>query len=348
MNRRRCLKVLGYGLFVTAMAVFCVCFSDRGEKEDDSLRIASFQVLQQGEEISAVCFDKERVWVGGNDGIRLYDPVTRKVVQTVDGVEMIYSAGMLQTPDGSMWIGHEDGLTRIDEFGSRSEYRAPDIPKGRVNTVEWDQEAVWIGTYSGAAKLEPGENGWEVTEIRNRAAGLVSDSVNVIRSVGDTLWFASYLDTKNGGITIVSDRGSQTITVEDGLVHPYVTSLLPLADGRMLAGCGYMNTGGLAVIAGEDGVYQVTETYGKEDGLPGEKIRFLYQDAFGYLWITTEYDGIVIFNPKTSKSLYFTEEHGLSDNEIKCMTETEEAYWLGGKYGLTVIPKEEIQMRMGL
>ena len=30
------------------------------------------------------------------------------------------------------------------------------------------------------------------------------------------------------------------------------------------------------------------------------------------------------------------------------MTETEEAYWLGGKYGLTVIPKEEIQMRMGL
>lgn len=261
---------------------------------------------------------------------------------------MVYSAGMIMTPDGSMWIGHEDGLTRIDEYGNRSEYRAPDIPKGRVNTVEWDREAVWIGTYSGAAKLEPCENGWEVTEIHNRATGLVSDSVNVIRSVDDTLWFASYLDTKNGGITIVSDRGRQTITVEDGLPHPYVTSLLPLSDGRMLAGCGYMNTGGLAVIAGEDSVYRVAETYGKEEGLPGEKIRFLYQDASGYLWITTEYDGIVIINPKTSKSLYFTEEHGLSDNEIKCMTESEEYYWLGGKYGLTVIPKEEIQMRMGL
>ena len=49
---------------------------------------------------------------------------------------------------------------------------------------------------------------------------------------------------------------------------------------------------------------------------------------------------------KLLSGLIFTMEHGLSDNEIKCMEETEEYYWLGGKYGLTLIRKSYIREQM--
>ena len=42
---------------------------------------------------------------------------------------------------------------------------------------------------------------------------------------------------------------------------------------------------------------------------------------------------------QTEQTKYLTEESGLSDNEIKCITKAEGYYWLGGKYGLTVVPE---------
>lgn len=101
--------------------------------------------------------------------------------------------------------------------GDRLEFSYPDIPKGRVNTVEWDGERLWVGTYHGAASLIRSPSGWKVESIYNSSNGLCSDSVNVIKSTGHSLWFASYLDHKNGGISIWDNDGTHFITVADGL-----------------------------------------------------------------------------------------------------------------------------------
>ena len=66
--------------------------------------------------------------------------------------------------------------------------------------------------------------------------------------------------------------------------------------------------------------------------------RYLFEDDDS-IWITTEYDGVVIRDKQTEQTKYLTEESGLSDNEIKCITKAEAYYWLAGKYGLTVVPE---------
>ena len=310
-----------------------------------------FTILRSGEEISALYYDGENVWVGCNDGVYVYNADTREEIKYYGGLNLIYSAGITKSSDGTVWIGQEDGLTGIQENGDgdRLEFSYPDIPKGRVNTVEWDGERLWIGTYHGAASLIRSPSGWKVESIYNSSNGLCSDSVNVIKSTGHSLWFASYLDHKNGGISIWDNDGTHFITVADGLPHAYVTSLQYLGDEKMLVGTGYMDDGGLALVQKINKEYKITATFFSENGVPGEKVRQLFLDEDGYLWITTEYDGVLILNyaedglQSELQGLYLKEENGLSDNEIKCLIKVKDSYWLGGKYGLTIVPQNIVE-----
>lgn len=356
LRRNRAWRIVEYAVIGLAIIAAFIISAKLTNKKEEDVTIASFKILRENEEISALYYDGEYVWVGSKEGVFLYDPDTLEIKNEIKGIEMVYAAGIERTPDGSMWIGHEDGLTRIGTDGERQDFAKPQIPKGRVNTVRWDGESLWMGTYNGAARLIPDEGTWKVKETANQKTGLISDSVMTILPAGDALWFGSYLDTKTGGITIVlkdTARSSplkgkmQTLSVKDGLPHPYITSLLALDEETVLAGGGYGSEGGLALIQKKGAAYKVVSTYDADDGLPGNKVRFLYRDADGYLWITTESDGILVTDLQTEKNLYYTKRHGLSDDEIKCITETDAYYWLGGKYGLTIIPKDYIRQEMG-
>ena len=355
MRKERFIRLNAYLAFAfMVLAAFFVSFRITKKDSSSAVKKENFLVLREGKEVSALYFDGINVWVGGNDGVIVYDEKTLEEVRRIADLKLVYSTGMEQTPDGMMWIGHEDGVTGFaivdGKEKNRIDFSYPDIPKGRVNTIEWDGKKLWIGTYDGAACLVQSKDtvGWKVEAFYGKSNGLCSDSVNVIRKTQDSLWFASYLDTESGGISIMDGNKMQCLTVEDGLPHPYITSLENLGDGRMLVGTGYMDTGGLALIQRGENGYQVMETYGKEQGVPGEKVRQLFLDSRGYLWITTEYDGILVINYKKDElkipfdGIYYTEENGLSDNEIKCIVETDENYWLGGKYGLTLIPKQRM------
>ena len=112
-----------------------------------------FTILKSGEEISALYYDGENVWVGCNDGVYVYNADTREEIKYYGGLNLIYSAGITKSSDGTVWIGHEDGLTGLQENGDgdRLEFSYPDIPKGRVNTVEWEGKRLRVGTYHSAA-----------------------------------------------------------------------------------------------------------------------------------------------------------------------------------------------------
>ncbi|MCR4743972.1 MAG: hypothetical protein K5894_01935 [Lachnospiraceae bacterium] len=65
-----------------------------------------------------------------------------------------------------------------------------------------------------------------------------------------------------------------------------------------------------------------------------------FLDSEGRLWITTETDGLIILDSPEKLSERplsgncIRKENGLSDDEIKCIVETENCFWLGSKYGL--------------
>ncbi|MCR5398821.1 MAG: hypothetical protein K6E68_04720 [Lachnospiraceae bacterium] len=334
---------------IAAIVIMSFIFRDDGT---ESVQRYDLTVLEADREISALYARDGLVYVGTDKGVIIYDADNFAPVDRIEDLSLIYSAGIAGTDDGSIFIGHEKGLTRIGPDGTRTDYMAPDIPKGRVNTVVYDGEYIWCGTYNGAARLKRTTGGdWAADKVMTADDGLKCDSVNVILPLGDDLLIGSYLDNRNGGLTLLySDGRTEYIGKEQGLPHPYVTSAALTAGDEVLVGCGYMSDGGLAVLKKSGDSYMIRSTYYKDDGLPGEKVRAVFTGG-NIAIITTESDGVVaiklnsgaFLEPEFSSGIYINEENGLSSNEVKCIIKAGNNYWLGTKYGLTLVPAEYIE-----
>lgn len=323
--------------------------SDKDEAQD--LLLENIFVFFPDKEISALLFDGEYIWMGGRDGVYLIEPQSGEIVKEIaNDIQMTYTAGMCRTKDGSIWIGHENGITIFkDEI--RIDYSSPDIPKGRVNSIIEDkEEGVWAGIQSGAAHFILESDCWTIDKILDSNSGLIEDTVNTIGidSMGG-LWFGSYLGKNTGGISILRSDVWEYISVKEGLPHRYVTSIIPIDNEYMLVGVGHLDRGGMALFEKQNNDFKLHATYSVEDGLPGEKIRQLYLDDKKHLWITSESDGLLIcdsyeelFNAQL-EGIYLTTQNGLSDNEVKVIIEAEGFYWLGGRIGLTRIENTTIE-----
>lgn len=310
-------------------------------------------VFLPGQEISALFDDGDALWVGGKDGILLLDRLTGESVKTLDAkIEMVYAADICQTQDGTVWAGHSGGLTAFSPEGAELfSFAAPEIPGGRVNALLPDGDGLWIGTERGAACLGPGAGTWRVAETFTTATGLIANHVSCIARVGDALWFGAYLSGQSGGLSIRSPQGWQYLSVDKGLPHRYINAILPLPGGQVLVGTGHLNRGGLAELSRDDGGWQVTRVWNTSQGIPGEKVRQLFQDSENRLWITTESHGLLLCDAVSAldafsvTGLHLTVESGLSDNEIKCIVETEDCFWLGGRLGLTRMERTKAVMK---
>lgn len=350
---KRGIRLVVNSLFLLAgcIAVAVLAFQIRRQaQEAEPEPLAGFDVFCEAEEISALFPAGDSLWVGGRDGVKRLDILTGEVLGYVaEDLELIYAAEIVQTADGAVWVGHNAGVTMFAPDGSREDFGEPDLTGGRVNALLCVEDRLWVGTMEGASLLERKDEGWKVTEKYTKENGLLSDTVNVLAGQEGELWFGSYLDNRPGGISILTDHGWQYLTVEEGLAHPYLNAILPMED-KILAASGQLTAGGLNRIERRERGYQVTDTYGMEDGIPGEKVRWLYLDSSGYLWITTENDGVILTKgtelAHPIEGVVLTWEQGLSDNEIKRVVEMGDYYFLAGRYGLTRIEKQAITTLM--
>lgn len=316
-----------------------------------------FQVFCEGEEISALYLAEDgSLWVGGRDGVKRLDAETGESLGYVaEDVELVYAAEICRAQDGSVWIGHNRGVRVLYPDGRREDYEAPLLTGGRVNAILCRGQEVFVGTMEGANRFVPREGRWQIAEQYSRETGLLTNPVNVIAAGEDTLWFGSYLDSRPGGISILREDGQsqkswQYLTVQEGLAHPYINAIL-LSGDQALAASGQLTAGGLDVLQNSPEGYFVADRFGVADGIPGEKVRWLYEDREGHLWITTESDGLLLCKDTSLthplRGVCLTWKEGLSDNEIKKIAESDRYYFLAGRFGLTRIEKEALQRLLG-
>ena len=344
---------LVFALILTALLISQV----RGSGEEGQARpLEGFEVFCEGEEISALYLAQDgSLWIGGRDGVKSLDIESGEVRGYVaEDLELIYAAEICRSFEGSVWIGHNQGVSVLYPDGVREDYRAPILTGGRVNTILCLGQEVLVGTMEGANRFVLEEGHWQVSERYSQAHGLLADPVNVMAAEGNTLWFGSYLANQPGGISILQEedgrRDWQYLTIEEGLAHPYINAIL-LREEEALIASGQLTAGGLNVVRKSSQGYIVTDSFGVEDGIPGEKVRWLYQDSAGHLWITTESDGLILCRDGALehplKGVCLTWKEGLSDNEIKKIVESEEYFFLAGRYGLTRIEKEAVNRLLG-
>lgn len=298
--------------------------------------VNGFSVFLNNKDICALVVTPDFVWGGGADGLYQIKKSAAASVQEIGDYK--YVKALLYTGN-VLWIGHDDGLTRLEGTVAETFTTADGLPDNRVNALCLDSDGqLWVGTRGGAAVFR--DRQW----VRNLTAkdGLIDNMVNVImQDSRGGMWFGSYVAPR-GGVTVMYKGKTQHFSTSDVLVHANVNAIIELQDQDVLVGGGMYTKGGGTRFSFKDGSWAKESILVKEDGLAGAKIRSLLEDSRKRLWAGSEYEGLAVI--ENGKSTILTDENGLSNNEVKVIKEdTDQTIWIGTREGIVRIDKGGIE-----
>jgi len=262
---------------------------------------------------------------------------------------------VLQTRDGFLWLGTQEGLVRFDgiKFDVFNKKTAAEFRHNDIRALfEGRDGRLWVGTANGLLSCQ---NGRFTTHFRNREPA--GDFVAALfEDAGGTLW----IGTSGGGLHRLKDGSFSTLTTKDGLAADAINTVWVDRNG-----IGWVGTAnGLSRIQGgtvsrltvkdglpNDFIVSVRESsegdlwiatrkglarfrngevkaFTARDGLASEILISLYEDKQGCLWIGTEDRGIIRYAGGEFSS--FTPEDGLSDGYVLSMCQDREGLlWVG-------------------
>ncbi|MCM2257261.1 MAG: hypothetical protein NDJ94_16585 [Vicinamibacteria bacterium] len=311
----------------------------------------------------AVETDGDGLWAGGRDGLVLLDRTSGRELRRLN---LPYVRALARGADGTLWIGHQGGLSRLrGATGAPEAVRPAGVEwaaAGRVNALHLDADGLLIGTDGGLWRHRAGDT-FEPVPV----AGLLSPMVNVIaKDARGGLWLGSAVPPA-GGLTIVQPEGTATFDVARGLPHASITAITFLDEANALVGTGFYQRGGAARFELTPAGWRLAATLSVADGLAGPKVRSIHLDRRSVLWVGSEYDGVAyrrvpapggarrrshggsVANgappPPTPRGVgldggwrRLRREDGLSDGEVKCFAEDAAgALFLGTLRGLSVL-----------
>lgn len=273
------------------------------------------------------------IWAGGRNGLYTISPETY-VAEAVkpDGKRLRGITGLAVSQDG-LWVGHSGGLSFLSDKGWTHVTKADDLPENQVLAVAIGPEGkLWVGTLHGLA-VQNGA-GWQVYTMAN---GLASDIASlIVCDQKERMWIANGFSPA-GGLSVFEEGQFRAID-QGGWPHRSVNAILEVGEDEYLFGTGFSNRGGL--VRYQD--WELKEIWDRQDGMPGEKIRYLFKDSSGDWWVGSESDGILLWTD--NGRIVFNPENGLEGWEVKAMLETEAGeIWLGTEYGLSVLLSEKLQ-----
>jgi len=224
---------------------------------------------------------------------------------------------IVQTNDGYIWIGTQEGLARFDgvRFTVFNNLNTREIKSNNLWALCEDNEgALWIGSYNdGLICLKHGKFIKYTTEN-----GLSSNMINCIYEdrKGD-IW----IGTVGGGLNHFKNGEFTWYTTRDGLCNNTINAIHEDSRGNLFFGTGK----GLNYF--KDGSFT---SYTTKEGLSNNFVYSIYEDRKGKLWIGTR-QGLNLLND--GRFYVYTEADGLSNDFIRCMYEDRDGNFWIGTYG---------------
>lgn len=294
---------------------------------------AGLTIFQPPYDVDALSMNSTNLWAGGKDGVMVIDLINGKGFEPVPcGGKLEYVKAVWVDEDGTLWIGHDKGLSRKDKNGCVTLTDKDGLPDIRVNSLLRDRSGrLLVGTWGGVAVLANGT--WTVINSKD---GLLVDMVNAIMEDDQGgLWFGSMV-APSGGISILYKGTWQYITREQGLPHPNIQALVQDRQGAVWAASGLLDRGGTARLTRKSDQWSIDQVFDSQSGMAGNKGRSLLVDRTGRLWVGSEYDGLARQTEGGWKIM--TTADGLSHNEIKVMKQDVFGnLWIGTRDGVTRI-----------
>jgi len=274
---------------------------------------------------------------------------------TENGLPQNTVQSIVQTRDGYLWIGTQEGLARFDglNFTVFDKENTPAFKSNDIRFLHEDgQGRLWISTSYG---LVCRHNGQFTSFTENE--GLPDNSIGpVVEDTNGNVWIGT-----GGGLSRFENGNFKTLTVEQGLSRNVIQTLCARANGTLLVG----TSAGVQSLSGDRftpwntlpnvpaaNISAIAESkngqlwFGTLDGLygvereaatpvlitlPNSRVSALRIDREGALWIATA-GGVARLLNGNIESLSSTD--GLSSNLVLSLFEDREgSIWIGTEAG---------------
>lgn len=301
--------------------------------------------------ISTVRVDGDRVWVGTDKGLAIYEDGEFSVITTEDGLSHNYVLGIdISDLTGEVWIATMSGLTRwsAGEMTVYTQFNSG-LANDVIYSVVTDEEYVWTATAAGASKFNTYSDQWEIFNEEN-APMHEPWTYGVARSdekIYIAAWGGGVLEyfKDSGQFRVHKDPDHQMqidLYPDDGVAHD-ITTVTYYANDILWVGTYF----GLSRYDGA----RWNSYYKKDSGLVSDFINFLKaQGPVVYLctdsglstfngerWVTyTNENGtgkIAITDGESSKEM--TSSTALANNFIWGMDVDGDEIWLATANGLS-------------
>lgn len=273
---------------------------------------------------------------------------------TENGLPQNTVQAIIQTRDGYLWIGTQEGLARFDglNFTVFDKKSTPAFKSNDIRFLQEDQQSrLWISTSYGLVCLHNGQ----FTSF-TESEGLPDNSVGpVVEDTNGNVWIGTA-----GGLTRFENGNFKTFTTDQGLARNVIQVLYARANGSIVVG----TSAGLQIFNGDQftsltvpadmlpaNITSIAETssgllwLGTLDGLyqldregrtltvtlPNSRVSALRIDRDGALWIATA-GGVARLRGDQLET--FTTSDGLSSNLVLSLFEDREgSMWIGTEAG---------------
>jgi signal transduction histidine kinase/CheY-like chemotaxis protein/ligand-binding sensor domain-containing protein len=225
---------------------------------------------------------------------------------------------IVQTPDGYLWVGTQEGLVRFDgaNFTVFDKRNIPRAGLVSVNALLVGRDGtLWIGTQAaGLLSMKSG-----VFHVYARSSGLASNTVtSLLEDQQGNLWVGT-----NRGLSLLHKSKFMTYTVHQGLSDNWIESICEDHRGTLWVGTVHglsrMDHGRWTIVGAAKDLRQIkvnaiaedasglwlgtelglwryqggkVEAYGRKKGLPVAPVNALLEGRDGNLWVGTTGAGL--------------------------------------------------------
>lgn len=213
--------------------------------------------------------------LNGLDPDKPIDLYVHRSWDSEDGLPQNTVFTVLQSRDGYIWLGTQEGLVRFNGKGMTvfDSTNTVGMPGNSIRALLEDREgALWVGTNGGGVgRLENG-----VFTRFNRDGGLSFNQVNVLCEHPDgSIWVGS----TGGGVNLIKNNTVSGFDLPKISRSNYVTALCADQKGNM-----WIGTRGAGLIIAKNNTWDM-EIYTEKHGLPNNKVRTIFESSRGNVWI---------------------------------------------------------------
>jgi diguanylate cyclase (GGDEF)-like protein len=292
-----------------------------------------------------------QVWLGVDDGLVLFDPASKRIVQRYvaddkapDALNHNSVYTLYQQPEGPLWIGTSKGLNRLDRKSRRFTLIRFETPADNfVNTIAPGRGGVlWLGTGASLIRYDPAGGMRRYVHIENQPdSRSVSEASSVLEDSQGRVWVGDFF--RGTGLDMMAKNDGHFLHFRhdpqqpNSISNDKITCLYEDMYGTLWVGTA---RGLNRMVPGRDGVPEFKRYLGPND--PGPiLIESIESDLSGILWISTV-RGLSRIDPNAGIFTHYSADDGLTDGMYQASSAraSDGKLYFGGTTGITAVYPE--------